>query len=139
MEIPLYIVATCNISHAKIDLLCQTFNSHSVSRNSYVNWMPRSYNSTPLDYFLWRAVNEKHYAEKQDTIKHLKANICNAIARKLLRWPPYYIRKKYLIEFSALPAFASASALLLFSMFYPRTSNDLLSLLEATDIPEHHR
>ena len=35
---------------------------------------------TPLDYYLWAAVNDKCYADKPETIGPLKANICEAIA-----------------------------------------------------------
>ena len=34
---------------------------------------------TPLDYYLWRAVKDKCYADKQETIDALKDNIRKAI------------------------------------------------------------
>ena len=34
---------------------------------------------TTLDYYLWRAVKDKCYAEKPETIDALKYNICEAI------------------------------------------------------------
>ena len=39
-------VATYHTSHATINLLCQTFDGHLISRNVYVNWPPRNYNRT---------------------------------------------------------------------------------------------
>lgn len=72
--------ATCHTSHATIDLLRQTFDGRLISRNGDVNWPPRSCDLTPLDYFLWGAVKDKCYADKPETIEHLKANIRDAIA-----------------------------------------------------------
>ena len=34
---------------------------------------------TPLDNYLWRAVKDKCYADKSETIDALKDNICEAI------------------------------------------------------------
>ena len=64
----------CNMPHilCQIDSLCQ---------NSDVNWQPRSLDLTHLSYFLWRAVKEQCYGKKTETIKHLKANVCDTIAK----------------------------------------------------------
>ena len=42
---------------ATIDVLRQTFDGHLISRNGDVNWSSRSWDLTPLIYFLWDAVN----------------------------------------------------------------------------------
>ncbi|GFT54156.1 DUF4817 domain-containing protein [Trichonephila clavipes] len=45
--------ATCHTARATIDLLKDTFGDRRISRFGPVNWPPRSYDLTPLDYFLW--------------------------------------------------------------------------------------
>ena len=71
--------ATFHTSPAIISLLHQTFNGHLIRRDDDVNWPPRSCNLTPLEYFLWGAINEKCYDDKPETIEQLKANIRDAI------------------------------------------------------------
>ncbi|GFT78657.1 uncharacterized protein TNCV_80581 [Trichonephila clavipes] len=43
--------ATCHTARATIDLLKDTFGDRLISRFGPVNWPPRSYDLTPLDYF----------------------------------------------------------------------------------------
>ena len=43
-----------------------------------VVWTPRSCDLTPLDYYLWGALKDKHYTDKPETIDALKDNICEA-------------------------------------------------------------
>ena len=43
------------------------------------DWPARSCDLTQLNYFLRDAVHERRYADKPVTIKHLKANIRDAI------------------------------------------------------------
>ncbi|GFW82044.1 putative LOC100569746 [Trichonephila clavipes] len=45
-----------------------------------VNWPPRSYDLTPLDYFLWGYVKSLVYADKPQTLDHLEDNIRRVIA-----------------------------------------------------------
>ncbi|GFV38910.1 uncharacterized protein TNCV_192781 [Trichonephila clavipes] len=45
--------ATCHTARATIDLLKDTFGDRLISRFGPVNWLPRSCDLTPLDYFLW--------------------------------------------------------------------------------------
>ena len=40
-----------------------------------VNWPPRNCDLTPLVYFVWRTVKEKCYADKPETIQHLKVGL----------------------------------------------------------------
>ena len=39
--------------NVRTDLLRTVFENRIISRNSDVNWPPRSCDLTPLDYFLW--------------------------------------------------------------------------------------
>ncbi|GFW24461.1 putative DD41D transposase [Trichonephila clavipes] len=72
--------ATCHTAHATIDLLKDTFGDRLISRFGPVNWPPRSCDLTPLDYFLWGYVKSLLYADKPQTLDHLKDNIRRVIA-----------------------------------------------------------
>ena len=71
--------ATCHTANGTIDLLRTVFEYRIISRNSDVNWPPRSCDFTPLDYFLWGAVKDKCYANHAETIEALKHEIEVAI------------------------------------------------------------
>ncbi|GFV48899.1 transposable element Tc3 transposase [Trichonephila clavipes] len=45
-----------------------------------MNWPPRSCDLAPLDYFLWGYVKKLVYADKPQTLDHLKDNIRRVIA-----------------------------------------------------------
>ena len=60
---------TSHTSSVTIDLLRTIFENRIISRNSDVNWPPRSCDLTPLDYFLWGAVKDKCYANIQRRLK----------------------------------------------------------------------
>ncbi|GFS94701.1 transposable element Tcb2 transposase [Trichonephila clavipes] len=64
--------ATCHTARATIDLLKDTFGDRLISRFGPVNWPPRSCDLTPLDYFLWGYVKSLVYADKPQTLDHLK-------------------------------------------------------------------
>ncbi|GFU11574.1 putative DD41D transposase [Trichonephila clavipes] len=72
--------ATCHTAHATIDLLKDTFGDRLISRFGPVNWLPRSCDLTPLDYFLWGYVKSLVYADKPQTLDHLEDNIHRVIA-----------------------------------------------------------
>ncbi|GFY36528.1 uncharacterized protein TNCV_27341 [Trichonephila clavipes] len=72
--------ATCHTARATIDLLKDTFGDRLISRFGPVNWPPRSCDLTPLDYFLWGYVKSLVYADKPQTLDHLKDNIHRVIA-----------------------------------------------------------
>ena len=55
------------------------FENRIISRNSDVNWLPQSYDFTPLAYFLWRAVKDKCCANHPGTTEALKHEIEIAI------------------------------------------------------------
>ena len=63
---------TANVT---IALLRTVFKNRIISWNSDVDWPPRSYDLTPLDYFFWVAVNDKCYANQPETIEALKFEI----------------------------------------------------------------
>ncbi|GFS72724.1 putative DD41D transposase [Trichonephila clavipes] len=72
--------ATCHTARATIDLLKDTFGDRLISRFEPVNWPPRSYDLTPLDYFLWGYVKSLVCADKPQTRDHLEDNIRRVIA-----------------------------------------------------------
>ncbi|GFW94568.1 putative LOC100569746 [Trichonephila clavipes] len=72
--------ATCHTARATIDLLEDTFGDRLISRFGPVNWLPRSCDLTPLDYFLWGYVKSWVYADKPQTRDHLEDNIRRVIA-----------------------------------------------------------
>ncbi|GFV60970.1 putative LOC100569746 [Trichonephila clavipes] len=67
-------------SRAIIDLLKDTFGDRLSSRFGPVNWPPRSYDLTQLDYFLWGYVKSLVYADKPQTLDYLEDNIRRGIA-----------------------------------------------------------
>jgi len=71
--------ATCHTAKVTLDLLSTVFENRIISRNSEVNWPPRSCDLSPLDYFLWGAVKDKCYANHPETIDDLKHEIEVAI------------------------------------------------------------
>ena len=70
--------ATCHTAEATLDVLCPVFEDHISGRANVVR-PPRSYDLTPLDYYLWCAVKDKCYAENPEKIDALKDNISEAI------------------------------------------------------------
>ncbi|GFW91925.1 sodium bicarbonate cotransporter 3 [Trichonephila clavipes] len=72
--------ATCHTARGTIDLLKDTFGDCLISRFGPVNWPPRSCDLTQLDYFLWVYVKSLVYADKPQTLDHLKDNIRRVIA-----------------------------------------------------------
>ena len=67
--------ATCHIAEATLDVLRPVFEDRIISRRADVVWPPRSCDLTPQDYYLWRAVKDKCYADKPEA----KDNIREAI------------------------------------------------------------
>ncbi|GFW34256.1 transposable element Tc3 transposase [Trichonephila clavipes] len=72
--------ATCHTARATIDLLKDTFGDRLILRFGLVNWLPRSCDLTPLDYFLWGYVKSLVYADKPQTLDHLENNNRRVIA-----------------------------------------------------------
>ena len=76
--------ATCHTAEATHDILRPIFEDRIISLRADVVWPPRSYDLTPLDYYLWGAVKDKCYADKSETIDALKDNIPEAIVKMQL-------------------------------------------------------
>ncbi|GFX04922.1 transposable element Tc3 transposase [Trichonephila clavipes] len=72
--------ATCHTARATIDLLKDTFGDRLISRFGPVNWLPRSCDLTPLEYFLWGYVKSFVYVDNPQTFDHLEDNIHHVIA-----------------------------------------------------------
>ena len=68
MRIPEYIEAVAEIVSEQPSILARRYRSQFT-----LNFRK------DLDYFLWGAVKEKCFADKLETIEHLKANIRDAI------------------------------------------------------------
>jgi hypothetical protein len=67
--------ATCHTSGETIRLLQTKFPGRVISKNENINWPPRSYDLTPLDFYLWGDIKQKVYANNPQTIEELKENI----------------------------------------------------------------
>ncbi|GFX60991.1 DUF4817 domain-containing protein [Trichonephila clavipes] len=64
--------ATCHTARATINLLKDTLGDRLISHFGPVNLPPRSCDLTPLDYILWGHVKSLVYADKPQTLDHLK-------------------------------------------------------------------
>ena len=71
--------ATWHAVEATLDVLRPVFKDRTISSRADVVWPPRSYDLTPLDYYLWGAVKDKCYADKPETIDALKDSVREAI------------------------------------------------------------
>ena len=71
--------ATCHTAEATVYVQRPVFEDLIISRRADAVWPPRSYDLTPLDYYLWSAVKDKCYVDKPETIDALKDNIREAI------------------------------------------------------------
>ena len=71
--------ATCYTAGATMDSLKETFGEKIISKNEPVDWLPRSCDVTPLDFYLWDHVKANVYADKPATVEHLEANITREI------------------------------------------------------------
>ena len=67
------------MAEATLYVLRPVFNDHIISHRADVVWPPRSFDLTPLDYYLWGSLKDKCYADKPETIHVLKDNIREAI------------------------------------------------------------
>ena len=69
----------CHTAEATLDILRSVFEDRIISHRANDVWPPRSYDLTPLDYYLCGASKYKCFADKPKTIDALKANICEVI------------------------------------------------------------
>ena len=58
-------------AEATLNVLRAVSEDRIISRRADVVWPPRSWDLTPLDYYLWGAVTDKCYADKPETIDAL--------------------------------------------------------------------
>ncbi|GFT23506.1 uncharacterized protein TNCV_2017391 [Trichonephila clavipes] len=72
--------ATCHTARTTIDLLKDTFGDCLISRFGPVNWLPRSCDLIPLDYFLWGYVKSWVHADKPQMLDYLEDKIRRVIA-----------------------------------------------------------
>ena len=72
----------CHTARVTLDLLPGKFGEHFLSRSAMVNWPPRSYDLTPLDYFLWGYVKAHVHTDKSASIDALADNM-EAFIREL--------------------------------------------------------
>ena len=71
--------AKCHTAATTLDVLHPVLEDHIVSRRADIVWPLRSWDLTPLDYYMWGAVKDKCYADKPETIDVLMDNIREAI------------------------------------------------------------
>ena len=67
--------ATWHTSGETIGLLREKFPGRVIPRNRDYNWLSRSCDLTPLDFFLWGYVEDKVYADVPQSIQELKEKI----------------------------------------------------------------
>ena len=60
--------ATCHTAEAILFVLHPVFKDRIISLRADVVWPPRSWDLTPLDYYLWDNIKDKCYAAKLETI-----------------------------------------------------------------------
>ena len=72
--------ATCHTTEATLDVLRSVFEGRINSRGADIVWPPPSCNLMPLDYYLWGAVKDKCYADK-DNIRGTQSITCLKIDR----------------------------------------------------------
>ena len=66
---------TWHTAEVTLNVWRPVFEDLIITRRTDVIWPPWSSDLTPLDYYLWGAVKDKCYADKQDTIDALRDNI----------------------------------------------------------------
>ena len=69
----------CLTAEATHDVLRPVFEDRIISLKADVVWPPRSWDLSPLDYYLGGNVKDKCYVDKLETIDALKDNIREAI------------------------------------------------------------
>ena len=67
--------AKCYTTTETLNSLRTEFSDRIIKRDFEVNWLPRSCDLTPLDYFLWDYVKDQVYADNPQFIEALRTNI----------------------------------------------------------------
>ena len=78
-------------SLATIDVLRPVFEDRIISHRADVVWPARSWDLTPLDYYLWVAVKDKCLADKPETIDALKDNIRDNVLKNWTDHVDYFM------------------------------------------------
>ena len=74
---------TCHTSCDTVNLMKEKFEGLIISRNEDISYTPRSCDLKPLDYFLfWGYVKSLVYADKSQTVTHLKNNITRVVRER---------------------------------------------------------
>ena len=58
----------CHTAETTLDVLRSGFEDRIINRRANVVWPPRNCDLTPLDYYLWGAVEDKCYVDKPETM-----------------------------------------------------------------------
>ena len=66
--------ATCPTTRTNMTLLQETFSGHVISRCGDINYPPRPYDLTSIDFILRLRERNHVYADKPPTLEHLKLN-----------------------------------------------------------------
>jgi hypothetical protein len=70
------------------EFLDQQFPGHWIGCRGPVEWLARSPDLTPLDFYLWGHLKAQVYAEKIRNVEHLRQHIivaCNAITPGIIK------------------------------------------------------
>ena len=65
---------TCHTAEATFNVLRPVFEDRIISRRADVIWPPRSYDLTPLDYYLWDNIRESIDEIQLQTIDNVLKN-----------------------------------------------------------------
>ena len=61
--------------------LDQTFPSRWLGRRGAIEWLPRSPDLTPMDFFVWRVVKDEVDARKPSNVQEIKLYIIDSVNR----------------------------------------------------------
>ena len=67
--------ATCHTARETIQLLHNSITGSVISRFGDQNWLPRTCDLIPLNFFLWGFLKSKVYAKKPATTRELQEEI----------------------------------------------------------------
>ena len=73
--------ATSHTTRANMALLQEIFPGRVISRCGDINWPPRSCDLTSFDFSMWGNGIKRVYVDKPSTLKHLKTNILQVMAK----------------------------------------------------------
>ena len=82
-----------HLKRRTIDLLKGKFDERVISRNVPVEWPPRSFDLTPLDFFLWGHIKSLVYANKPATLDNIQREIANVAVKMCARVVANWVRR----------------------------------------------